>query len=70
MVVVEDIFESDFKKCLCNDSRLYKNAYSVLTFGNISIESVGVKMGFLVVRKQATTSVLPTQKVFVLFLLL
>ena len=36
-----------FEKCLrlgdlCNDSRLYKNAYKVLTFENISFESVGV----------------------------
>ena len=27
---VEDVFESDFEKCLCNNSRLYKNAYKVL----------------------------------------
>ena len=40
-------FESIFEKCLhlgelCNDSRLYKNVYKVLTFENISFESVGV----------------------------
>ena len=40
-------FESMFEKRLhlgelCNDSRLYKNAYQVLTFGNISFEGVGV----------------------------
>ena len=40
-------FESFFEKCLrlgeiCNDSRLYKNVYKVLTFENISFESVGV----------------------------
>ena len=42
-----DVFESIFEKCLrlgelCNDSRLYKNAYKILTFENISFESVGV----------------------------
>ena len=40
-------FECIFEKRLslgelCNDSRLYKNAYKVLTFENISLESVGV----------------------------
>ena len=33
---MEDVFESDFEKCLCNDSRLYKNAYKVLSFENVS----------------------------------
>ena len=42
-----DSFESIFVKCLrlgelFNDSRLYKNAYKVLTFENILFESVGV----------------------------
>ena len=42
-----DVFESIFEKFLrlgerCNDSRLCKNAYKVLTFENISFESVGV----------------------------
>ena len=41
------LFESIFEKCLslgklCNDSRLYKNVYKVLTFENIPFESVGV----------------------------
>ena len=41
-------FESIFEKCLrlgelYNDSRLYKNAYKVLTFENISFESVVFK---------------------------
>ena len=40
-------FESIFEKSLrlgelCNDSRLYKDVYKVLTFENISFESVGV----------------------------
>ena len=26
---MECVFESDFEKCLCNDSGLYKNAYKV-----------------------------------------
>ena len=48
--------ECIFEKCLhfgelCNDSCLYKNVYKVLTFENVSIESVGVKMVFLVVIK-------------------
>ena len=40
-------FESIFEKCLrlgelCNNSHLYKNAYKVLTFENISFENVSV----------------------------
>ena len=75
MIGIESIFE----KCLClgelcNGYHLYKNAYKVLTFENISIESVGVFVSvsaeMVLVCEQATTSVLPTQKVLVLFLLL
>ena len=43
------------KRCLCDDSRLYKNAYKVLSFENVSNESVGVKM-FFVVSKRVTKS--------------
>ena len=25
------------KRCLCNDSRLYKNTYKVLSFENVSV---------------------------------
>ena len=61
---------------LCNDSRLYKNVYKVLVLKNSSmrclffwrcVESLSMKM--VLICEQATTSVLPTQKVFVLFLL-
>ena len=70
------VFESIFEKFLClgelyNDFRLYKNAYKVLTFENISLESVGVfERCFENGCEQATMNVLPTQKVLVLFLLL
>ena len=69
-------FEITFEKCLrlCelyNDSRLYKNAYKVLTFENISFESVGVfGRCFDDGCEQATMNILPTQKVLALFLLL
>ena len=50
-------FESDFEKgFLSNGSHFYKNAYKVFSFENISNESVGVKMFFLVVSKRATRS--------------
>ena len=75
-------FESIFEKCLhlgklCNDSRLYKNAYKMLNFLKIFhiLKVFGVFEKMFVFLKmdceQATTSVLPTQKkVCVLFLLL
>ena len=60
---MECVFESDFEKCLCNDSRFYKNAYEELCLLKMfQFESVGVKNVF-VVSKRATMSVLPTQKV-------
>ena len=61
-------FESIFEKCLhlgelCNDSRLYKNVCKVLTFENISFESVGVfGRCFEDGCEQATMNILPTQK--------
>ena len=70
------VFESIFEKCLrlgelCNDYRLYKNVYKVLTFESISFESVGVfERCFENGCEQAITSVLPTQKVFAYLLLL
>ena len=58
---MEDFFESDFEKCLCNDSCLYKNAYKELCLLKMFQLKVLVwKCFFLVVSKQATTSVLPT----------
>ena len=66
-----------FLKRLCyaklyNDSRLYKNAYKVLTFENIScFKSIGVfERCFENGCEQATMKVPPTQKVLVFFLLL
>ena len=69
-------FESIFEKFLhlgeiCNDTRLYNNAYKVLIFENISLESVGVFERCLkICCEQENMNVLPTQKVLVLFLLL
>ena len=60
---MECVFESDFEKCLCNDSCLYKNPYKELYLLKMfKFESVGVKNVF-VVSKRVTMSILPTQKV-------
>ena len=73
-------FESIFEKRLrlgklCNDSRLYKNAYKVLDFWKIfhvlKVFDVFEKM-FVCLKmdcEQATKNVLPTQKSFVHFFL-
>ena len=72
-------FESIFEKRLrlgklCNDSRLYKNAYKVLGFLKIfhvlKVFDVFEKMFVLKMDwEQATKNVLPTQKSFIHFFL-
>ena len=75
------VFKSVFEKRihlgkLCNDSHLYKNAYKVLdffkTFHVLKVFGVFEKM-FCFLKmgcEQATKNVLPTQKVFIHFLLI
>ena len=61
---------------LCNDSRLYKNVYKVLVLKIVQrdvcflrcFESVSAEM--VLFCEQVTTSVIPTQKVFVILLLI
>ena len=68
---MECVFESDFEKCLCNDSRFYKNAHKEHSLLKMFQMKVLVYKMFFVVSKRATRSNLPTQKVLnVLFLLL
>ena len=68
VVGFESIFEKNLRLGkLCNDSRLYKNAYKVLDFLKIfhvlKVFGVFEKMGC----EKATKNVLPTQKSFVHF---